>query len=61
MCVLTFVSAQEENARFLNLALHQGQVGKKLAMNMVSWHGDSVTVSGYVSFISCGEKQFKLS
>ena len=25
--------------RFLNLALHQGQVGKKLAVNMVSERG----------------------
>ena len=35
--VTALAPMQEENVRFLNLALHQGQVGKKLAVNMVSY------------------------
>ena len=44
-----FPPSQEENVRFLNLALHQGQVGKKLAVNvMVSGHCMLVVfVSGF--------------
>ena len=47
--VVLYLSLQEENVRFLQLAIHQGQVGKKTTANMVS----SLTVVAHRAERTC--------
>ena len=56
--IMYFNFSQEENARFLQLALYQGKVGKRKAVSIVSIsrHGSGVKWVGLVNKLTVTSK-----